>query len=58
MITATLDYVKMQWLMLQQETPEDFVIASGIQYSVREFIELSAKKSALLHIPACQEKFT
>tara|TARA_A100001035_G_scaffold279995_1_gene283424 strand:- start:343 stop:1422 length:1080 start_codon:yes stop_codon:yes gene_type:complete len=32
------DYVEMQWLMLQQETPEDFVIASGIQYSVRDFI--------------------
>lgn len=32
------DYVRMQWLMLQQETPEDFVIASGKQYSVREFV--------------------
>ena len=32
------DYVEMQWLMLQQEIPEDFVIASGIQYSVRDFI--------------------
>ena len=42
------DYVKMQWLMLQQETPEDFVIASGIQYSVREFIELSAKKLGII----------
>jgi len=37
------DYVEMQWLMLQQETPEDFVIATGRQKSVREFIELSAK---------------
>jgi GDPmannose 4,6-dehydratase len=36
------DYVEMQWLMLQQEKPEDFVIASGEQHSVREFIELSA----------------
>ena len=36
------DYVKMQWLMLQQEKPEDFVIASGRMKSVREFIELSA----------------
>lgn len=36
------DYVKMQWMMLQQETPEDFVIATGIQYSVRQFIEWSA----------------
>jgi len=33
----------MQWLMLQQEKPEDFVIASGRQYSVREFISLAAK---------------
>lgn len=32
------DYVRMQWLMLQQEQPEDFVIATGIQYSVRQFI--------------------
>ncbi len=36
------DYVHMQWLMLQQETPEDFVIASGQMKSVREFIELCA----------------
>jgi GDPmannose 4,6-dehydratase len=42
------DYVKMQWLMLQQETPEDFVIATGKQYSVREFIELSAKKIGII----------
>jgi GDPmannose 4,6-dehydratase len=32
------DYVKMQWLMLQQDHPEDFVIATGVQYSVRQFI--------------------
>jgi len=32
------DYVEMQWLMLQQETPDDFVIATGVQYTVREFI--------------------
>ena len=38
------DYVEMQWLMLQQETPEDFVIATGKQYSVREFINIAAKK--------------
>ncbi|MGY5332433.1 MULTISPECIES: GDP-mannose 4,6-dehydratase [unclassified Pseudomonas] len=38
------DYVEMQWLMLQQETPEDFVIATGVQYSVREFVELAAEK--------------
>ena len=36
------DYVKMQWLMLQQDTPEDFVIATGIQYSVRQFVEATA----------------
>jgi GDPmannose 4,6-dehydratase len=38
------DYVRMQWLMLQQEHPEDFVIATGVQYTVREFIEWSAKE--------------
>jgi GDPmannose 4,6-dehydratase len=38
------DYVCMQWLMLQQDQPEDFVIATGVQYSVRQFIELSAKQ--------------
>jgi GDPmannose 4,6-dehydratase len=38
------DFVRMQWLMLQQDTPEDFVIATGLQYSVREFIEWSAKE--------------
>lgn len=36
------DYVRMQWMMLQQETPDDFVIATGVQYSVREFITWSA----------------
>ncbi|CAN1526085.1 Gmd GDP-D-mannose dehydratase [Methylophilaceae bacterium] len=36
------DYVRMQWMMLQQETPDDFVIATGVQYSVRQFIELAA----------------
>jgi GDPmannose 4,6-dehydratase len=36
------DYVRMQWMMLQQEQPEDFVIATGVQYSVREFIRKSA----------------
>ena len=38
------DYVRMQWLMLQQDTPEDFVIATGQQYSVREFIIWSARE--------------
>ena len=37
------DYVEMQWLMLQQELPDDFVIATGVQYSVREFVEKTAK---------------
>jgi GDPmannose 4,6-dehydratase len=36
------DYVRMQWLMLQQDAPEDFVIATGVQYSVRQFIQWSA----------------
>ncbi|MFN3986159.1 MAG: GDP-mannose 4,6-dehydratase [Rhodocyclaceae bacterium] len=34
------DYVRMQWLMLQQDAPEDFVIATGVQYSVRDFIQM------------------
>ncbi|QWE22925.1 GDP-mannose 4,6-dehydratase [Polynucleobacter sp. AP-Jannik-300A-C4] len=38
------DYVRMQWLMLQQDTPDDFVIATGVQFTVREFITLSAKQ--------------
>jgi GDPmannose 4,6-dehydratase len=38
------DYVEMQWLMLQQEKPEDFVIATGRQESVRRFIELTAEQ--------------
>jgi len=36
------DYVRMQWMMLQQDTPDDFVIATGVQYSVRQFMEWSA----------------
>jgi GDPmannose 4,6-dehydratase len=36
------DYVEMQWLMLQQEEPEDFVIATGVQYSVRDFVNAVA----------------
>ena len=36
------DYVRMQWMMLQQDSPDDFVIATGVQYSVRQFIEWSA----------------
>src|SRR6187431_2550358 len=38
------DYVEMQWLMLQQDKPEDFVIATGEQYSVREFVEFAARE--------------
>jgi len=38
------DYVEMQWLMLQQEAPRDFVIATGVQYSVRQFIEQAARE--------------
>ena len=38
------DYVEMQWLMLQQEVPEDFVIATGVQYSVRDFVNVAAKE--------------
>jgi GDPmannose 4,6-dehydratase len=36
------DYVRMQWMMLQQDTPEDYVIATGVQYSVRDFITWAA----------------
>jgi GDPmannose 4,6-dehydratase len=38
------DYVRMQWMMLQQDQPEDFVIATGVQFTVREFITRSAKQ--------------
>ena len=38
------DYVEMQWLMLQQDKPEDFVIATGVQYSVREFVDAAARE--------------
>ena len=38
------DYVEAQWLMLQQPQPEDFVIATGIQYNVRDFVDLAAQK--------------
>jgi GDPmannose 4,6-dehydratase len=38
------DYVEMQWLMLQQEQAEDFVIATGVQYSVRDFVDAAAKE--------------
>lgn len=38
------DYVEMQWMMLQQEQAEDFVIATSIQYSVRQFVDIAAKE--------------
>lgn len=41
------DFVKCMWLMLQQEKPEDFVIATGIQHSVREFVELAFKEVSI-----------
>lgn len=41
------DYVRMQWMMLQQDTPEDYVIATGKQYSVREFIQWTAEELGL-----------
>ncbi|CAI9396325.1 MULTISPECIES: GDP-mannose 4,6-dehydratase [Citrobacter] len=41
------DYVRMQWMMLQQDQPEDFVIATGKQISVREFVRMSAKEVGL-----------
>jgi GDPmannose 4,6-dehydratase len=41
------DYVEMQWLMLQQDTPEDFVIATGVQYSVRQFVDAAAKEMGI-----------
>ena len=42
------DYVEMQWLMLQQEQPEDFVIATGVQYSVRDFVNAAAKELGMV----------
>ena len=41
------DYVRMQWMMLQQDEPEDYVIATGLQYSVREFIKWTAAELGL-----------
>jgi len=42
------DYVRMQWMMLQQEQPDDFVIATGKQISVREFVSLAAKEAGII----------
>ncbi|MGB5832282.1 MAG: GDP-mannose 4,6-dehydratase [Thiohalocapsa sp.] len=41
------DYVRMQWLMLQQEAPEDYVIATGVQHSVRAFVDLAAQEAGI-----------
>lgn len=41
------DYVRMQWMMLQQDAPEDFVISTGLQYSVREFVQWTASELGL-----------
>lgn len=41
------DYVEMQWLMLQQDQPDDFVIATGVQYSVRDFVNAAAREAGL-----------
>ena len=38
------DYVEMQWLMLQQDKPEDFTISTGVQYTVRDFVNIAAKE--------------
>ena len=43
-----LDYVEMQWLMLQQKQPDDFVIATGVQYSVQDFINTAAQEIGLV----------
>ncbi|MBS0172824.1 MAG: GDP-mannose 4,6-dehydratase [Nitrospira sp.] len=42
------DYVEMQWLMLQQQQPEDFVIATGMQYSVRDFVNAAAQELGMV----------
>ena len=42
------DFVRMQWMMLQQEKPKDYVIATGVQYSVRDFIRWSAEELGII----------
>jgi GDPmannose 4,6-dehydratase len=42
------DYVEMQWLMLQQQQAEDFVVATGVQYSVRQFVEMAAAELGIV----------
>lgn len=41
------DYIELQWLILQQDTPEDYVVGTGVQYSVRDFIEVTASKMGI-----------
>jgi GDPmannose 4,6-dehydratase len=41
------DYVEMMWLMLQQDEPDDYVIATGVQYSVRQFVDFAAKEAGM-----------
>jgi len=48
------DYVEMQWLMLQQTQPEDFVIATGVQYSVRQFVSFAAKELGVTMAFSCE----
>lgn len=48
------DYVEMQWMMLQQDQPEDFVIATGIQYSVRQFVEFAAAELGITVAFECE----
>jgi GDPmannose 4,6-dehydratase len=42
------DYIEMQWLMLQQDEPDDYVIATGVQHSVREFVDAAAKELGMV----------
>ena len=52
------DYVEMQWLMLQQPRPEDFVLATGQQYSVRDFVNIAAKELGLPRITSYNVCYT
>ncbi len=47
------DYVEAQWLMLQQDQPEDYVIATGVQHSVREFVEAAARELGYDQLGRC-----
>jgi len=48
------DYIRMQWMMLQQEKPKDYVIATGVQYSVRQPVSKCPVKK--YYIPLCSKK--